>query len=41
MSVDGKFAYCSTLSIQVYDSKTCALQQIISAHQRTITAMAW
>lgn len=37
----GRFAYCSTLAIYVYDAETFTLQKLLTGHDRAITGLTW
>lgn len=37
----GKFAYCSTLAVYVYDLETFVLEKLLTGHERTITGLTW
>jgi WD40 repeat protein len=37
----GKFAYCSTLAVYVYNLETFMLESVLTGHQQVITGLSW
>ena len=40
-SVDGKFAFASTLAVYIYDAKTFQLLKLLTYGDQNISAIAW
>ena len=37
----GKFAYCSTLAVYVYNATSFTLENVVTGHHQCITGITW